>query len=69
MLDNLAVRAMLMKDRLVRRFKSEKGDMVQWILIIAVALGLAFIFREQIQGLIEKVFTNTNTAIDDLGKK
>lgn len=61
---NLAVRAMLMKDRLVLRFKSEKGDLVQWIIIIAIVLGLAIVFREHLLEFINSVWEKMKSLVD-----
>ena len=48
----------------------EKGShTVEIVIFIAIAVGLAFIFRDKIAELIEKVIGGANQATDDLMKK
>ena len=68
MLTKLYCRALSAKTALKHRLHSEKGavDMVVIIIMIAIVVGLAFIFRDQITGLVNKVFTGANDSIEDL---
>jgi len=54
---------MLMKKWLFMLLRDEKGiNTVEIVVLVAVAIGLALIFREQLLGFIGKIFNNTFDA-------
>jgi len=52
-----------MKKWFVRFIQDEKGiNTVEIVVLVAVAIGLALIFKDQLLGFINKVFNNTFDA-------
>lgn len=52
-----------MKIWLKKIFSDEKGiNTVEIVVLVAIAIGLALIFREQLLGFINKIFNNTFDA-------
>lgn len=72
-LDRLAIatktRATLLKDSFKESLTSKKlGDsqVVVALILIVVAIGLCYIFRKQVNDIIELVATNVKTAVNNL---
>ena len=63
---SLYCKAINWKYRLGRKLREEKGsmDLVQTIIIIAIVIGLAIIFRNQIKDLIDKVFGRASDVVE-----
>ena len=63
----LKMKQMKMKDF----WKEEKGaaDIVAVILIVIIAVAAAWMFREEILKLIEKLFGDINDSLNGLGDK
>ncbi len=54
---------MVMKRWLNKIFNEEKGiNTVEIVVLVAIAIGLALIFREQLLGFINKIFNSTFDA-------
>lgn len=68
MFTKLYCAALSAKTHFVHRFREEKGDtgLVVMLVLIAVAIGLAFIFRDKISEMMNGVFNKTDEAISDL---
>lgn len=72
-LDRLAIaaktRATMLKDSFKESLTSKKlGDsqVVVALILIVVAIGLCYIFRKQVNDIIELVATNVKTAVNNL---
>ena len=75
-LDRLAIaaktRATMLKDSFKESLTNKKfGDsqVVVALVLIVVAVGLAIIFRSQVNHIIKNVADNVNTAVDQLAGK
>ena len=59
------------KNRIDTFFKEEKGgpsDLVIPIIIIVILIALAFIFKDRLGQLINKIFDSADTAAGDTGE-
>lgn len=57
------------KEMVKKFWKDEEGlGIVEILLILAVIIGLALIFRDQITSMVEKIFKSNNDKMDDLLK-
>jgi Flp pilus assembly pilin Flp len=57
------------KEMVKKFWNDEEGlGIVEILLILAVIIGLALIFRDQITSLVEKIFKSNNGKMDDLLK-
>jgi len=57
------------KEMVKRFWNDEEGlGIVEILLILAVIIGLALIFRDQITSMVEKIFKSNNDKMDDLLK-
>lgn len=57
------------KEMVKKFWNDEEGiGMVEILLILAVIIGLALIFRDQITAMVEKIFKSNNDKMDDLLK-
>ena len=68
----LYVKAMCWKNSLKQNLKNRLADetglqAVEMLVFIAIAVGIAFIFREQIANLLDSVFSRATEATKDLG--
>ncbi|MFQ9516016.1 MAG: Flp1 family type IVb pilin [Eubacterium sp.] len=63
MLDNLLIKALIAKNRIRTFLKDEKGEVnvVAIIVLIAVAIVTAGVFKEQIGNLVVNLFKNLTT--------
>ncbi|MBY0144972.1 Flp1 family type IVb pilin [Neobacillus niacini] len=57
------------KEMVKKFWNDEEGlGIVEILLILAVIIGLALIFRDQITSMVEKIFKSNNDKMDDLLK-
>ena len=69
MFDKLYCSLMSAKTAFVNRMREEKGShTVEIVIFIAIAVGLAFIFKDKIAQLIDSVFGEASDAVTDLSK-
>lgn len=68
MFTKLYCAAISAKTHFAHRFREEKGDtgLVVMLIMIAIAVGLAFVFRDKISEMLNSVFNKTDEAISDL---
>lgn len=67
MFDKLYCSLMSAKTAFVNRMREEKGShTVEIVIFIAIAVGLAFIFRNKIAALIENIFGAAEDATGQL---
>lgn len=68
MFDKLYCSLMSAKTAFVNRMREEKGShTVEIVIFIAIAVGLAFIFRNKIAEIMDKIFQRAGTATEELG--
>lgn len=69
MLDMLYTKAILVKTQLTNALRDECGEVnvVATVLLIAVAVGLVLLFKEEVAGLIGDVFNTLD--VSNLSKK
>lgn len=68
MFTKLYCAAISAKTHFVHRFREEQGDtgLVVALIMIAIAVGLAFVFRDRISSLIQSVFGEADKAVSSL---
>lgn len=67
MFDKLYCSLMSAKTAFVNRMREEKGShTVEIVIFIAIAVGLAFIFRNEIAKIMDKIFQSADKAATDL---
>lgn len=68
MFTKLYCAAISAKTHFAHRFREETGDtgLVVMLIMIAIAVGLAFVFRDQISELLTSVFGRATEAVSDL---
>ena len=66
-MDKVLIGAKVRWDLFVHRLLQEKGasDIVAIMVVIVILLAVAVIFKEQLTGLVEKVFGKATTWVDE----
>jgi hypothetical protein len=67
MFNKLFCSLMSAKTAFVNRLREEKGShIVEIVIFIAIAVGLAFIFKDKIAALLDQIFNVSTEAVDTL---
>ena len=59
----------IVKNKIKKFFTKENGEVniIAMVILIAIAVGLAIIFRNQIAGVVKKLFADINDKTDGIG--